>query len=128
MLWPALLPAGADGFPFSTYPMFAADRGSVVAIDTVVALDADGEVHRLGPQEVGGGDEVMLAVEAVRRAVDGGEAAALCAEVAAAVDDPDLQTIEVRTEVRDAVADVRGTAEPIHLVVHASCPANEADG
>lgn len=121
VLWPAVRPSGGDGFPLSTYPMFAHDTGSVVAIATAVGIDADGHLHELGPHAIGGGDEVMLAAEAVRHAVRDGSAEEYCAEVAGRVDDPTLVAVEVRTEVRNAVADVDAALPPDEIRVHARC-------
>ena len=121
VLWPALQPHASDGFPLSTYPMFAADTGSVVAIVTVVGIAADGATHRLDPHAIGGGDEVMLAAEAARYAVRDGSAAEYCAEVAARVDDDTTVAVEVRTEVRDAVADVDASEPADEVRVHARC-------
>ena len=127
LLWPAVDPSPSDGFPVSTYPMFARRSGPVVRLATVVGLDAAGEVHRLSPEAISDTDEVVLAAEQVRLAVREGRASvtALCHEVAARVDDPDLRTIEVRTEVRDAVADVRASEAATDVHVHARCPADE---
>ena len=112
LLWPALDPTPADGFPVSTYPMFARRSGPVVRLATAVGLDADGAVHRLDPHAIGGGDEVVLAAEQVAGPWPRGAAsmAAFCDEVADRVDDAGIVAVEVRTEVRDAVADVRGRA------------------
>ena len=127
LLWPAVDPTPSDGFPVSTYPMFARRSGPVVRLATVVGLDADGHVHRLDPHTIGGGDEVVLASEQVRLAVAEGAAsvAALCGEVAARVEDPFIERVEVRTEVRDAVADVRARRPPLDVEVHARCPVGQ---
>lgn len=121
VLWPALQPQRGDGFPLSTYPMFAHDSGSVVAIVTAVGVDDAGHLHRLDPGDIGGGDEPMLAAEAARVAVRDGDAAPYCAEVAARVDDPVIVAVEVRTEVRDAVADVDASEPADEVRVHARC-------
>jgi hypothetical protein len=120
---PALRSEPRDGFPLSSYPMFSHDRGRIAAIGTAVGLDGDGVVHRLGPHAVGGGDEVMLAASAARRAIGAGPEAAAryCDEVAARVDDDDLVAVEVRTEVRDAIDDVAADDPPIDVEVHARC-------
>lgn len=126
--WPAVQSDPSDGFPISSYPMFARDRGRVAELATVVGLTAGGEERRLGPQAIGGGDEVMLAASAARRAVLAGpdEARRFCREVAGRVaggDGPDdVRRLEVRTERRDAVADPRAEAPALDVEVHASCP------
>ena len=121
--WPALQPHPADGFPVSSYPMFASDRGRVVVLATAVGRAASGGERRLGPGAIGGGDEVMLAAEAARLAVAGGpgEARRFCAEVAERVAEEDVVAVEVRTEVRDAVADPDAGDPPQAVQVHARC-------
>ena len=123
LLWPAVQPHPSDGFPVSTYPMFARRSGTVVRLATAVGLDAAGEVHRLGPHTISGGDEVVLAAEQLRLAVAEGDesVAALCREIARRVDDAEIVTVEVRTEMRDAVDDVKARREAIDTVVHARC-------
>jgi hypothetical protein len=130
LLWPAVDPSPSDGIPVSTYPMFSRRGGPIVRLATVVGIDGEGEVHRLDPEAITGGDEVVLAYEQVRLAVREGadSVAALCREVAARVDDHELRTIEVRTEARDAVADVRARRPPIDVEVHARCSADGVPG
>jgi hypothetical protein len=122
--WPALQDEPADGFPVSSYPMFAGDRDRIVVLATAVGRTADGDERRLGPHAVGGGDEVMLAASAARLAVAGGpeEVRRYCAEVAERVaGDDDVVRVEVRTEVRDAVADPDAERPAESVEVHASC-------
>lgn len=126
LAWPAVDPTPSDGFPVSSYPMFASDRGRVVEVATAIGVDSDGGRHRLDPHAIGGGDEVMLAASAVRRAVAAGpdEAERFCAEVAdrlAGDGDRDIVAVEVRTEVRDAVADPTADDDPLDVRVHARC-------
>jgi hypothetical protein len=119
---PALLPDPADDFPISTYPMFTAERGEVVDIDTAVRVDDAGR-HRLSPEMVGGTDEIVSAAVTVSRAIAGGDAALtrLCGEIAARVDDPG--TIEIVTERHDAVALLQDGTEPLGVTVHQRCEA-----
>ena len=120
---PALWPDPDDDFPISTYPMFTADRGRVVAIDTAVLVDADDERHRLSPEMVGGTDEIVTAAVAVSRAIAAGDDALrrFCATVADRVDEPG--TIEVVTERHDAIALLREDAPAEAVTVHERCPA-----
>lgn len=124
---PALQPDPADGFPVSSYPMFATDRGRVVVLATAVGVTREGDERRLGPQAVGGGDEVMLAASAARLAVSGSSADArrYCREVADRVADgagpDDVTAVEVRTEERDAVADPQARRPARDVVAHARC-------
>jgi hypothetical protein len=114
-----------DGFPLSTYPMFARDPGRVVELATVVAVRPGGQVARLSPQLIAGTDQVIQAGETVRQAIDGGPSstAALCREVAGGVDPP--ATIAVVIEEHDAVAWSAGDREPRDRRVVAEC---EAEG
>jgi hypothetical protein len=123
VLWPAFQREPADGFPISSYPMFAKRSGTIVRLPTAVGLDASGDVHRLGSHVISGGDEIVLAAEQARLAVEEGteSSEAFCREVARRVRDDDIVHVEVRTEVRDAVADVRADDDPIEVVVHARC-------
>ncbi len=119
---PALLPEPEDDFPVSTYPMFTAERGQVVDLDTAVLVDDDGR-HRLSPEEVGGTDEIVAAAVAVSRAIAGGPAtlATLCADIAERVDA--AGTVEVVTERHDAVALLQDGAPPLATTVHHDCEA-----
>ncbi|HYF44980.1 MAG TPA: hypothetical protein VD926_02140 [Acidimicrobiales bacterium] len=122
VLAPAVLPDPEDDFPISTYPMFTAERGEVVDLDTAVLVDGDGR-HRLSPEAVGGTDEIVAAAVAVSRAVVEGEAALsrLCAEIADRVDGPG--DVEIVTERHDALALLQDGADPLAVTVHETCAA-----
>jgi hypothetical protein len=123
--WPAFDPDPSDGLPVSDYPMFATARPSVTTFRTAVAVDHDGLDVRLGPGDVAGTDEVILAVETVRLAVDGGGAAAtrLCREIAARLDGNRFARVELRSEEHDLVAWYEDDArQPRSTRVHARCP------
>ena len=119
---PAVLPEPEDDFPVSTYPMFTAERGRVVDLDTAVLVDADGR-HRLSPEEVGGTDEIVAAAVAVSRAIAGGPAAlaVLCQDIAERVDASG--TVEVVTERHDAVGLLQDGAPALSTNVHHECEA-----
>ena len=122
VLAPAVLPDPEDDFPISTYPMFTAERGEVVDLDTAVVVDADGR-HRLSPEVVGGTDEIVAASVAVSRAIAEGGAALdlLCQDIAARVDEPG--EVQIVTERHDAVDLLRYGAPAIEVTVHERCPA-----
>lgn len=119
---PAVLPEPEDDFPVSTYPMFTAERGRVVDLDTAVLVNDDGR-HRLSPEEVGGTDEIVAAAVAVSRAIAGGSAAlaTLCDDIADRVDR--VGSVEVVTERHDAVALLQDGAPPVAIEVHERCAA-----
>jgi hypothetical protein len=123
VLAPAVWPDASDGFPISTYPMFTAERGRVVGLDTVV-LERDGRRERLSPALVGGADEIVLAAATVQRAIAGGPATVerLCREVAGRLDR--AGTVEVVTEVYDTVELLQHGAEPLERRVHGACEAH----
>lgn len=117
---PAVWPEPEDDFPISTYPMFTAERGRVVDLDTAVLVDGGGR-HRLSPEEVGGTDEIVAAAVAVSRAIAEGPTAltTLCDDIADRVDAPG--TVEVVTERHDAVALLQHGAPPVAIEVHHAC-------
>jgi hypothetical protein len=118
---PAVLPDPEDDFPISTYPMFTAERGEVVDLDTAVLVDGDTR-RRLSPEVVGGTDEIVAASVTVSRAITEGGAALdlLCQDIAARVDGSG--EVEVVTERHDAVDYLKEGGEPLAVRVHARCP------
>lgn len=120
---PAFLPDVEDDFPISTYPMFTAERGEVVDLDTAVLVDGDGRRRRLSPEVVGGTDEIVAASVAVSRAIAEGPAALdrLCREIADRVDEPG--EVQIVTERHDAVDLLREGAGALAITVHDRCPA-----
>lgn len=125
--WPAVSSVlglgSSDGFPLSTYPMFARDPGRVVELPTVVAVDAHDRVERLSPETIADTDQVIQALVTVRRAVAGGPdaAEALCLDVADRVDAG--VRVEVVVERWDSIAWAAGEREPRDRRVVASCEA-----
>ena len=120
----ALDPDQPDGFPLSTYPMFAAARDRDVTVATAVGVDGAGAVHRLDPVTIGGTGEVMQAAETVGLAVRAGEPelSRLCAEIVGRLaGDGHLVAVEIRSESHDAVAWFDGDRDPAASVTHARC-------
>lgn len=125
--WPALRRPPTDGFPLSTYPMFASDRGPVSVVATAVGRTADGARLRLSPELLAGSDEPMLAISTARRAVGAGDEVAWCAEVALRVSrsaggGDRIAEVEVVVETHDAVAHLVDDAPPLDVEVRAACP------
>jgi hypothetical protein len=120
---PALRQPPRDGFPLSTYPMFAAERDREVVVATAVGIGPEtGEVERLDPGVIADTDEVMLAAETVRLAVQGGGGARLCNEIADRLaGDADIDEVELRLETYDAVDYFDGDKDPLDVTVEASC-------
>jgi hypothetical protein len=95
-----------DGFPLSTYPMFARERGRTIAVAYPIGRTADGGRRVLEPRFVGT-TEVLQALTLVDDALasDGGDA--LCARIARAVGRDrgyrDVVAIELVVGTHDAV-------------------------
>lgn len=116
---PLLREPTSDTYPLSTYPMFAFDRGADHRIATAVEIDADGVAVRLSPELIAGTDEVILASVTVQRAISGGDADELCAEIAERLGDG--RTVEVRVESIDAVTFITDDTPPTEIDVKARC-------
>ncbi|MEL7207059.1 MAG: hypothetical protein AAGK32_02310 [Actinomycetota bacterium] len=111
-----------DGFPLSTYPMFARDRGDSAWVDTAIGRTDDGDAVRLTTELISGNDEPVLASATVTRAIRSGATADLCEEIAARVqaDGGDgIATVEVVGELHDL--DRFEPDEPIERRVLAEC-------
>jgi hypothetical protein len=91
-----------DAFPLSTYPMFAEPRTTELTLDYALGETASGERRTLSPRLVGTG-EVMQAYVRIDRAVQTGQAHALCAEIAARLHGTDIATVRIVTGQHDAV-------------------------
>jgi hypothetical protein len=122
VLAPMLRSPAPDGFPLSTYPMFARDRGDDTWLDTVVGREVDGDIVRLSPELISGNDEPVLAASTVSLALDAGMAESLCDRVAGRVAHAgrdDLSAIEVVSERHDL--DRFAPDEPLARRRHARC-------
>jgi hypothetical protein len=125
-LEPVLRHPDDDGFPLSTFPMFAAARPSQLAMTYAQGVTSDGDVRTLTPAHIGTG-EVMQAYAMLQIAASRGTRAraALCEAIAARVarDDAyrDVVAIRLVWASHDAVAYLADgtTSEPRP---RASCP------
>lgn len=84
-----------DGFPISTYPMFASRRGVVVELEYALGVTAHGKTRSL-PASFSGSSEVLQAAVIYEDAVHAGgkRLAPLCQAVAREVAaDPDLADV-----------------------------------
>jgi hypothetical protein len=114
-------PGAGDGFPLSTFPMFAEDHGRTLELPTVVAVTDEG-VERLSPHAIAGTDQVVQAWETVRTTLAAGPDAVqqLCEEVAGRTDVPGRLAVVV--ERYDTVAWAADpTAEPLDRRTLARC-------
>jgi hypothetical protein len=107
-LWPLVRDPGDDGFPLSTYPMFAWKRSTQQTYRYALGETAAGDRRVLRPSFVGTG-EVLQAMRVLARAAAGGrgEALALCEQIAARVsrdgDFADVAAIRIVTGTHDAI-------------------------
>jgi len=97
-----------DGFPLSTYPMFAWKRPTKLTMSYAIGETATGERRYLTPRVVGSG-EVLQARAIVERAVNkgGSELGAFCRKVASNVARlerfADVARIRVMSGTHDAI-------------------------
>ena len=97
-----------DGFPLSTYPMFAFERPTKLTMSYALGVTRAGERRYLTPVIIGSG-EVLQARAVIERAVAGGprEQTALCHRIAAQIRRfsafDDVVTIRIVTGTHDAV-------------------------
>lgn len=131
---PALSDPSDDGFPLSTYPMFAEDRGRVAPVVRAVAIGTDGSERRV-PAVLLANSEPMQALQTLRKTIAAGpgEAVRLCRAVASRIrasGDSELASqsrLELQTVRVDSVAYLAGEAEPVSRKVHARCSLGPAD-
>lgn len=131
--YPLLLNPYDDDFPWSTYPMFADDRGRVATTVRAVAIDERGS-ERTVPAQAIANQEPMQALQTIRKAVRDGpvHARALCDAIATRLAqdaDPAFATarhIELQTVKVDSVRFLGGDPTPLSRDVHVRCPAKGA--
>ena len=94
-----------DGFPLSTYPMFAVPRESHVTLSYAYGTTGSGERRTLSPEALGT-REVLQALVTIELAVDRGPSATLtlCGDIALRVRGTDLATVHIATATFDALA------------------------
>lgn len=95
-----------DGFPLSTYPMFATRRPTVQTFHYALGVTRDGKRRTLSPRMIGSG-EILQALQVIASAVGRGETKSLCDAIAARVareeDFADIVAIRIVTGTHDAV-------------------------
>lgn len=112
-LSPVLRDPGDDGFPLSTYPMFATARPRTHTMSYALGVTATGERRTLRPRLIGSA-EVIQAYTMVGQAMrDKQSAAALCRAIAARIrasGDEEIVAVRIVTAKHDAIdAVVDGT-------------------
>lgn len=122
--WPAFREPSNDGFPLSTYPMFAQRRGRVHEVVSARAVAADGSTVLVPPALIANA-ETMQAIRTLSRAIRAGEheAQELCERIAGRLTgDKQLVRVELVTERVDAIEYLAGRAQSELVRVHARCP------
>jgi hypothetical protein len=100
--------------------MFSEPRPSTVSISHVIWTDRSGGRHVVRRHDLGI-VEVMQAMMTIRRAIDAGEADALCRSAADRIDQPQAQEVLVVTDIFDTVDYFAEHRRPTTTSVHARC-------
>ena len=127
-LYPAFLAARDDGFPLSTYPMFATEKPKRVAVMSALALGEGGFEHALSPSYIANA-EAMQALQTLRKSVAAGRrsAHALCAQIAQRVAEraeselARARHVAIVTQEHDAIAYLSGAEQALSREVHVRC-------
>ena len=133
VLAPAVRAPDNDGFPLSTYPMFAAPRSRELTMASARGVTRDDRPRTLSPAHVGTG-EVMQAFATIQRAAAAGpdERSALCAAIAARVAGDtalaDVVAVELVSGTYDAVELVAGAAPAAREAPLVRCPVESSRG
>ncbi len=103
---PVLREPSRDGFPLSTYPMFAFPRPTTLTMDYALGVTASGERRALPPVLVGS-VETLQVFTVIAQARAGHRLPALCrsiaARVAASAGYADVSAVRIVTGTHDAV-------------------------
>ncbi|HUS31859.1 MAG TPA: hypothetical protein VMZ53_25335 [Kofleriaceae bacterium] len=97
-----------DGFPLSTYPMFATKRQTVQTFHYALGVTRDGKRRTLSPSLIGS-SEILQALRVIEHAVGGGKGAltSLCETIAKRVasddDFTDIAFVRIVKGTHDAV-------------------------
>ena len=124
---PALSDKPRDGYPLSTYPMFAWEMKRVASVEHAVYFrEGSTEALPVAPRFVGT-DEVLQARATIARAIRKGSErqAEVCAEIAGRLakdGSTGARAVELRTGTYDAVAYfTEDRREPQKNVIHLRC-------
>lgn len=109
-----------DSVPLSTYPMYASARSDVVVLGTAVGIDDQGVVRRLSLSSISRSEDPLVAQSLVRTAIQNGDTATLCREIAPRVGD-EIAEVAVVDERHDLERYAAGGASLIDRQVYAQC-------
>jgi hypothetical protein len=119
---------GDDGFPLSTYPMFARPRDRIGEVRSAIARDTAGGELLVPPHYVAN-SEPMQVVATLRRTLAAGPKASreLCKAIARRIADDRPQELASARDVMlvtqkvDAIEFLAGRQQPLERTVHARC-------
>lgn len=126
--WPATKRLDLDGFPLSTYPMFAYPKSRVSTVTSALAVSANGASTPVPPKFVANA-ETMQAFRTLAAAVAKGrrESLELCRAIAGRLHDADApelrdaEHVEIVTGRVDTIDFLGGRATPSARRLHARC-------
>jgi len=111
-----------DGVPFSSYSMYASPRSPEIAFIVAIGQDVDGDDVVLSPRTIAATADPLIVESYLRREVEGGRVATLCATIARRVVDTRVGAIQIRSDRLHVVDRVLGQSPPIKSELLASCP------
>jgi len=115
-----------DGFPLSTYPMYARTRGAQIAFVTAQAVAEDESTTALSLAVIGDSDDPLIVAGELRAAIRAGRAEDACRSIATRARawnglPADTATIAVVSERHDVEARIVGEPSLMERTVHAQC-------
>jgi hypothetical protein len=108
-------------FPFSTYPMYSSVRSDETSVPTAIAVDSEGDEHRLSLRLIADSDDPLIVASALRVAIADGRADETCEQIASRARDRDYAAIEVVTERHNVVARAAGRDSLVSRETHSRC-------
>ena len=102
--------------------MYARTRAAEVSFVTAQGV-RDGETLALSLEVIGESDDPLVVAGELRTAIRRNEADRRCLEIAARIDDPTIEQVEVVTERHDTVVYLEGGDSLRGRTVHAACAA-----
>ena len=128
--YPLALAPRDDGFPLSTYPMFANDKGREAAVTSAIAVGDDFEAPV--PPSFVANAEAMQALVTLKKTVRAGRKASrrLCERIAGRVTGVSefaaADHVALVTRRFDSIEYLAGAARPIAEREHVRCPIERA--
>jgi hypothetical protein len=125
--WPATRNIDVDGFPLSTYPMFAYPKGRVVSVTSALAVSDGGASAPIPPRYVANAETMQAIRTLLAASRRSRESLELCRAIAgrlhtaSAPELHDAQHVEIVTGRVDAIDYLAGRATLSSRQLHARC-------